>query len=249
MVDVDLADVRRTATWRWWEVVVFTLVGFGVGVVAAVPLFIALHPDETGAVDAAGLLISAVADLVMGGVLLLWLRARHPGWFRIVGWPRPGARLREIGVGAGFGILLEIVAVVTSTVVAIVLERATGETVEPPVQVNPDLQGWGIVMLVVMAVLVAPVVEEFVFRGLLFRAVADRYGFWLGAIASAVPFGLTHVAVGAAIDLWALRITLAVVGIVLAWVHWRRRNLLANIAAHATFNVIGVMIILAGVGT
>jgi membrane protease YdiL (CAAX protease family) len=36
------------------------------------------------------------------------------------------------------------------------------------------------------------------------------------------------------------------VGVVLAWVHWRRRNLLVNIVAHSTFNVIGVAIILAG---
>jgi membrane protease YdiL (CAAX protease family) len=39
-----------------------------------------------------------------------------------------------------------------------------------------------------------------------------------------------------------------IVGVVLAWIHWRRRNLLANIVAHATFNVIGVVLILSDVG-
>ena len=244
----DLAEGRRIATWRWWEVVVFTLLGFVIGVIAATPFFIALRPDASGAVDAPGLLISAVADLVMGGVLLLWLRARHPGWVTVIGWPAPGQRLRELAVGAGFGFLLEVVAVVTGTVVATAIEALTGEEVRSAEQVSPDLRGWGIAILVLMAVVVAPVVEEFVFRGLLFRSLADRYGFWVGAIGSAVPFGLTHVAVGASVDLWALRITLIVVGIVLAWIHWRRRNLMANVVAHASFNLIGVVIILSGVG-
>jgi membrane protease YdiL (CAAX protease family) len=245
---IEPGELRRVATWRWWEVVVFTLLGFVAGVIAAVPLFIALRPEESGAVDGPGLLISAVADVVMAGVLILWLRASHPGWPRVIGWPPVGARLRELAIGTGFGVVLEVVAVATGAVVAALLESLTGRQVESPVQVSPDLHGWGILMLVLLAVVVAPVVEEFVFRGLLFRSLADRYGFWIGAVASAVPFGLTHVAVGASIDLWALRITLTVVGLVLAWIHWRRRNLLANIVAHATFNVIGVVIILAGVG-
>jgi membrane protease YdiL (CAAX protease family) len=240
--------LRPVATWPWWEVVIVTVLAFVAGVLAAAPLFVALDPDPSGAVDAAGLLISAVADVVMAGVLLLWLRARHPGWPRIIGWPAPGRRLRELGVGALLGLLLVVVSLVTSVIVASVLERLTGETVETPEQVSPDLRGWGIVILVVLAVMVAPVVEEFVFRGLLFRSIADRHGFWIGAIASAIPFGLTHVAVGAAVDLWALRITLTIVGVALAWIHWRRRNLMANIVAHSAFNAIGVVIILAGVG-
>jgi len=132
--------------------------------------------------------------------------------------------------------------------IAMFLQEVTGERVEDTVQIRPGLHGWSAVILIVMAIVVAPVVEEFVFRGLLFRSLADRYGFWVGAIASAVPFGLTHVGIGTAVDLWALRITLTIVGVLLAWVHWRRRNLLANIAAHATFNVIGVIVVLALIG-
>ena len=248
LLPIEPEGGRLVATWRWWEVVLVTIVAFVVGVLAATPLFLAFDPDPGGAVDAPGLLISTVADVVLAGVLLLWLRARHPGWVRIIGWPPAGSRLRESAVGVGWGFLLEIIAVATGALVSVLIESLTGQTVESPEQVSPDLRGWGIVILVVLAVIVAPVVEEFVFRGLLFRSVADRYGFWIGALASAVPFGLTHVAVGAAVDLWALRFTLMVVGAVLAWIHWRRRNLLANIVAHSTFNVIGVVVIVSGVG-
>lgn len=239
-------DLLPRATWRWWEVVVFTLIGFVAGVVAALPLYAAFDPSASGAVDGPGLLISAVADVVMGSVLILWLRSAHPGWQRVVGWPARDGIGAEVGVGIGYGLLLEVVSFVTGLVVAIALEAITDRPVEAPVQVDPDLGGWGIVMLVALACVVAPIVEEFVFRGLLFRSLADRHGFWIGALGSAIPFGLTHVAVGSSVDLWALRITLMVVGVFLAWVHWRRRNLLANIVAHATFNSIGVAIILAG---
>jgi hypothetical protein len=243
---VGLDDLRERATWRWWEVVGFTVLGFAAGVLAAAPLYVVLDPDPTGAVDAAGLLITAVADVVMAGVLVLWLRARHPAWVRIVGFPPAGRRRAELVAGIGYGLLLEVVAFVAGLIVVVVLESVTGRTVEAPVQVEPGIESWGIVMLVVMACIVAPVVEEFVFRGLLFRSIADRHGFWAGALGSAALFGLSHVAVGSSLDLWALRITLAAVGVVLAWVHWRRRNLLVNIVAHSTFNVIGVAIILAG---
>ena len=248
LLPVEPEGARPLATWRWWEVVLVTIVAFVAGVLVATPLFLVFDPDPNGSVDGPALLISAVADVVMAGVLLLWLRARHPGWPRLIGWPPVGARLRESAVGAGWGVLLEVIAVVIGALVAVALEAATGQTVESPEQVSPDLRGWAVVMLVVLAVIVAPVVEEFVFRGLLFRSIADRHGFWIGAVLSAVPFGLTHAAVGAEVDLWALRITLMVVGVVLAWIHWRRRNLLANIVAHSTFNVIGVVLILSDVG-
>ena len=50
--------------------------------------------------------------------------------------------------------------------------------------------------LVLYAVVMAPIAEELVFRGSIFRSVADRRGFWPGAIASAIPFGLIHVVPG-----------------------------------------------------
>jgi membrane protease YdiL (CAAX protease family) len=246
LVSAPPQDVRPSATWRWWEVVIFTIIAFLVGVVVSLPLFWVLAPSSSAAVDGPGLLVSAVVDVVIGGVLILWLRSAHPSWPRILGWPTRDRVWAEIGVGIGYGVGLELVAVAAGVVVAMLLEATTGRPVEAPTQVDPEVAGWAVAALVLLACVIAPIVEEFVFRGLLFRSIADRSGFWLGAIASAVPFGLTHVAVGSSLDLWALRVTLMVVGVGLAWIHWRRRNLLANIVAHSTFNVIGVAIILAG---
>jgi hypothetical protein len=248
VVGPPLEELRPVATWRWWEVVLFTIVAFVAGVVASVPLFLVFEPSASAAVDGPGLLVTGVADVVMAGVLVLWLRSAHPRWRAIIGWPTRDRVWSNVGAGIGYGVLLEVIVVVAGVIITVLLEAATGRTIEAPTQVAPGLEGWEVVALVLLACGIAPVVEEFIFRGLLFRSIADRHGFWLGAIASAVPFGLTHAAVGSSLDLWAFRVTLMIVGVVLAWVHWRRRNLLANIVAHATFNVIGVVIILAGGG-
>jgi membrane protease YdiL (CAAX protease family) len=152
-----------------------------------------------------------------------------------------------VAVGAALGIAVVVGSFVAGGIVASILQALTGEEVQAPEQVSPSIAGWGVVVLVLLSIVVAPAIEEFVFRGLLFRSIADRWGFWLGAIGSGVPFGLTHVVPGRAIDVWSLMITLMFVGIGFAWIYWSRRNLLANIAAHATFNVIGVVLILSDV--
>jgi membrane protease YdiL (CAAX protease family) len=244
---MEAPGARLKATWRWWEVVVFSLAGFLAGSVAAVPLFVALDPSADGPIGGEGLLIAAVVDVVIVAVLFAWLRAAHRGWWRIVGWPEPGRRLREAGVGAGLGLLVELASFAAGAAVVLVLESLSGETVEPPDQVSSDIEGWWLLVFVLFAIVLAPATEELVFRGLLFRSIADRHGFWLGAIASAVLFGLTHMVPGRALDVWALVITLTFVGIGFAWIHWRRRNLLANIVAHSVFNVIGVVLILSEV--
>ena len=101
-----------------------------------------------------------------------------------------------------------------------------------PRQVDTSLTGWAAVALFVYAVVVAPPTEELVFRGLLFHSVADRRGFWAGALASAIPFGFIHVIPGAAaLGVSVLVFTMMINGLLWAWIHWRHQNLLVNIAA------------------
>jgi hypothetical protein len=103
------------------------------------------------------------------------------------------------------------------------------------------------VVFAVFAVIAAPALEEFVFRGLLFRSIADRSGFWAGALISAGAFGAFHLLTpGDGLDVLALGITHVGTGIGLAWIYWKRRNLLASIAGHAVFNLIAVVTIIGG---
>ena len=151
-----------------------------------------------------------------------------------IGWPARGARLREAGFGIGWGLasqvgIVRIVAFLVAVGLVVDLGPSTSRC-PPQVRHRPHGVG-GSCALVVYAVIVAPVLEEFVFRGLLFHSIADRRGFWAGAIASAIPFGrFIHVIPGPALDVSVLVSAMMVTGVLWAWIHWRHRNLLVNIA-------------------
>jgi membrane protease YdiL (CAAX protease family) len=49
-----------------------------------------------------------------------------------------------------------------------------------------------VVVVLIAGGIIAPVVEELLFRGLLLRAITARYGFAIGAIVSSLLFGLAH---------------------------------------------------------
>jgi uncharacterized protein len=84
--------------------------------------------------------------------------------------------------------------------------------------------------LFALAACAAPVVEEILFRGILFAAVRDA-GFpkvaWIG---TSLLFGLIH-------GNQAAFVPLSFVGLTLAGLYWWTGNLLAPVAAHATFNL------------
>jgi len=92
---------------------------------------------------------------------------------------------------------------------------------------------------------IAPIHEELFFRGILFRSLADRYGFVIGAVGSGLAFGLIHYVPAAWYDSVLLMGVMVVTGVALSWFYDRRGNIVASIVAHATFNVIGLTLIFA----
>lgn len=242
-----LDDTPAKATWLWWEVMVAFLLALLAGGLASLPLAALLEPDAGGAIGGGALFIGIVSNTVTMVVLVLWLRAAHPAWVGIIGWPARSGVVRELLVGAGLGIVVRIASGVVATAVVFALRGATDRPVDLPTQIRPDIAGWGLVSFGIFAVIAAPFLEEFVFRGLLFRSIADRSGFWPGAIVSAVAFGAFHLLTpGDGLDVLALGITHVGTGFGLAWIYWTRRNLLASIAGHAAFNLIAVVAIIAG---
>lgn len=90
--------------------------------------------------------------------------------------------------------------------------------------------GWQRACIALFAVGLAPAVEEMLFRGVFFCFVRDLGRPRLALVGSAVLFGLVH-------NNLAALIPLTVFGAALAWLYARTGNLLACIAAHATFNL------------
>jgi uncharacterized protein len=86
----------------------------------------------------------------------------------------------------------------------------------------------------VMTCLVAPVAEEFFFRGFMFRVLAERTNVALGAIVTGALFGLVHLPSG---DLVGV-LVLSLFGVALCLVFWRTSSLVPCIMLHAFHNSI-----------
>lgn len=232
-------DGRPPTTWRWWEALVVYVGAFLVGGGASIPVF--------GAVGRGGLatvLASMVASLVVLGLVVLWLRVMHPTWRRVLGFPRPAGRDVRAGVLFGVG-LYPVVVFVIGAVLSVLFRLVTGQPVQAPEQLPSDLGPGGIAVAVLYAVVVAPASEELFFRGVLFRSIRDRHGFWPGALGSSVAFGLIHYVPAPALDVLLLMTVMVFTGLGLALVYERRGALWAPMAAHATFNVVGLALIYA----
>jgi membrane protease YdiL (CAAX protease family) len=231
---------RPKATWSWYEAVGVYIVGFLIAGLATIPLIRVMEPDT----DLTNIVLSVVAALAILGVLVAWLSMYHKGWVRIIGLPAKGKWGRQIGGGVVSGLVLfPLITVAVGGIVSLILHAITGEQVQPPEQVGEHLSAVGMAITVVYAFVIAPIGEELFFRGVLFRAIRDRHGFWSGAVGSAFAFGLIHFIPGDAADAALLMIAMFFTGLGLCYIYERRGTLVASIAAHMTFNVIGIVLI------
>lgn len=201
--------------------------------VAVVAAFAGYEPEGTS-----GLAIGIAASV--GGFLLAlaWLRLRRRLTWRLLGPVRPGAMTLAIGLAVGFG----------GTLLAYLLNAAllaafgADEPVDQQVLQDALAGGLSLVLAVLLAVVAAPVIEEVLFRGLLFQSLRRRLGLWPAALLSSAVFTVVHVEV-----IVSQPIALAglfALGVVFAWACHRFGSVVVPIVAHAVFNGTSVMIAL-----
>ncbi|RYD28341.1 MAG: CPBP family intramembrane metalloprotease, partial [Verrucomicrobiaceae bacterium] len=93
--------------------------------------------------------------------------------------------------------------------------------------------GWqGLVFAIVSACLVAPVAEEILYRGVLFRSLANRTGVWAAAALSAVIFSAVHF-----YDLQGF-LSVAIFGFAAALLYAATGSLLPAILLHVLHNAL-----------
>lgn len=239
-VDVGGLSMRPKATWKTWEAIAVYLVAFVLAGLATLPI-LELIEDE----DLATLTASAVAALVIVGVILVWLSRSHPRWREVMGFPERGRWWPEVRSGVGFGLLLYPGIVFgVGLVVSLILGVVSGEAVEAPRQVPSDPSIVAAAVTVVYAIAIAPLHEELFFRGVLFRGVRDRHGLGSGLLATGLGFSLVHYLEGPWQDALLLMGVMFFNGIALGWWYERRGTIVAPIVAHMVFNVIGLSLIL-----
>jgi membrane protease YdiL (CAAX protease family) len=245
-VSLAPADARVRSTWGWFEAVGVYFLAFLGGGLATIPIILALGDTTVGgAIGRSEIIATIVADVVITGILVVWLTRWHAEWRAAMVFPERSRLGRHLLFGAIAGAILVPAAGLVSLGLQVLFQQVAGRDVTTPEQVAPGLSPSATVLLVLLAVIVAPISEEFFFRGVLFRTVRDRHGFWPAAFASAIPFGLVHYVPAPAVDALLLQVTMVFTGLGLAWVYERRGTVVAPAAAHIVFNVVGVVTILA----
>jgi membrane protease YdiL (CAAX protease family) len=228
------------------------LVAFGGGIVALVHLAVrhargrpVLPPrpqpfadsDPTGLLlVAAALFVAYQACLALGGppgaaIALVGAFAVHRRFLSAVLRP-VGSPLWRVRVG--------LIVVWAALPVVLGLHHALralgfGDLQEEVERIVGRRHGW--VETIVLAVVAAPVVEEMIFRGMLYPAVRQMAGRFVAIGVTSALFGVAH----GQPAVWA---PLAVLGAVLAWLVESTGSVLPCIAAHAAFNGLTVLTLL-----
>lgn len=181
---------------------------------------------------AAGLLGQS---LVLTGTLA-WLVGRRALTWRLLGPRRP--RLADLGTGVVVGVLGAVVTATTVLVGSLVTDVAPAEQALLREALGGDTLT--VVLAAVAAVVLAPLVEELIFRGVLFQALGRRLGLVAGAALSGVVFALVHLELTEPTYVVAL----ALLGTLFALALHRSRSLVVPVVAHATFNALQLVLAL-----
>ena len=96
-----------------------------------------------------------------------------------------------------------------------------------------------LILMIITAVIVAPLWEEIVFRGYLHPVLKKYGGIWTGAIFSSLLFAVVHNSLAAMLPLFLL-------ALLMVWLYERTGSIWTPIAIHACFNaaaVIGTVVV------
>lgn len=193
----------------------------------------------TGAPTIGGALaLTAVLYVVLYLVIIVVIRAAH-GW-KALGYrvPSAGAVLGVIAILPLWYILLGLTFLAASAVVN------HGQPIPSNVsELFPGgLKGVShgdIALAFIVAAVIAPVVEETFFRGVLYQWLRGYTGIAPAVIVSAFLFGGAH-------GIWLLLPVLFVMGCVLAVVFQRARSLFASMLLHGINNAVAIAALLVG---
>jgi membrane protease YdiL (CAAX protease family) len=189
------------------------------------------------------LTLATMAAAVVAVVALL--RLRLGGWRRVTGEGRARAWLLVVAGVVGLGAPLAIGLATDS--LARLLDIALPE--EPSQALLADLAGASpavLAMSAVFVVLLAPVVEELVFRRSLFAAMDRRWGTAVGVAVSSLAFAVVHVELLLAGAFGLLQMGgLLVLGALFAIGYKLADSAWPPIIAHAAFNLVAMIAVVA----
>jgi membrane protease YdiL (CAAX protease family) len=216
--------------WRWWMGFVGVAVGLAIplvfGVFAGIGVAIT---GDSGDDLPSGVLIALTfvqdAGFVVAALLVARM-ARRPTArdFGLV----PTAFWRAVGIVLAVYIAFYVFAGIWASVLDI------DEQSDLPDELGADSSTAALVAVVVLVCVMAPVCEEFLFRGLLFTSLRASAGLWPAAIITGAMFGVIHIGSSPI----GLLVPLAILGLGLCLIYAWTRSLYPCVALHAVNNAI-----------
>jgi membrane protease YdiL (CAAX protease family) len=187
----------------------------------------------------------AVALIVVGTGAVRW--SEIAGEHRIVSPNLPAADRRGGALGdVAWGLALTVPIVVAAALFSALLIQSTGAVPDSPLP--PSDGSSALLFNLLSAVIVAPIGEEILYRGVIAQAWGRQSGARRAIVFSAIVFAFAHTlaiggeSVGDALAVagvaFAIRLPL---GLALGWLWVRRRSLLATIVLHAAYNALLVL--------
>jgi uncharacterized protein len=140
-------------------------------------------------------------------------------------------------VGLPIGVVVQLVFVtLLYKLLSFVIDTSSVD--EPARRLTDRAEGIGVVLLVLLVVVGAPIIEELFFRGLLLRSIEARWSDALALWASSILFGLAH------FELLQLP-ALVLFGLVAGYCAQRTGRLGMSVWSHVGFNATTVVFLLA----
>ena len=231
-----IADDLRVP-WGWGEVALFVIFGVVASVIVtrglaqvAVSFFgVDVHAMFGDSMTTAKSIVVLVSQALLdaGAILFLYvmilMRSPAPFW-RAIGWRKMPAHASAIQFLTG-GAILALVATFASGF----FNSKETLPIEQLLQARVSM-----ILYALLGVLVAPLVEETIFRGFLYPVIARRVGIVAGVLITGTLFGLLHAA-----QLWGgwgQIVLLIVVGVVLTAVRARTGTVAASYFVHLGYN-------------
>ncbi|MEP7060474.1 MAG: type II CAAX endopeptidase family protein [Actinomycetota bacterium] len=181
-----------------------------------------LHGAFAGTLD--GILGEAAGPVTV----LLWLRVAgraRPPWFA-----RGLRAAGDIGVGIASGLGMWVASIICVGVTLVIARAFLGHTPDLP-KIGEEFRGGWLIAFGLILVVVAPLCEELLFRGFLFRGLRGRWAYWPAALVSSICFAIAHGSPFRLLNTFAD-------GLILSALYEGRKSLITSIAAHATLNTI-----------
>lgn len=227
-------DPRRSPDTDWspWTAPLALIIGLALatigGLIVEIPA-LALGVKITSAHTPPGI---EIADTIVQdvGFVLAAVYCAHLGGRIVRAWK---FGLRRPGVGwksaTGMIVLLLVLFLVVSAVWSVLVNPGKEKVLE---QLGTNEAASLLVLSAALTCVIAPICEEFLFRGYMFTALRNWHGTWLAAIITGLVFGGVHAASAPALDL----VPLATLGFGLCLLYRYSGSLYPGIVTHSLNN-------------